>query len=209
MKKKSTIFSIVCLICLILVLCGCQGQTTADEASDTSPSEQEPVVCEAPVEYDSLEDFLNTVKSKKEDMFRSAGRDFYYLPKNLPDGYKLSSVNVLPMYLTIKYKINPSDENELPLVYRWVYTKYGNGNEFAINSIVEEGAIHIDYASNDLLDVYADEDYAANYNSAKEKSGNWPCDYLQEGEYFQARIPWNIEPEKLAEALEMTKVYIK
>jgi len=153
-----------------------------------------------------LDDFLEAVKSKEKEMFN---KDHYYIPKYLPDGYKLSSIEVIPMYLTFIYKFDIENEEETPLVYRWVYTGFGDGNEYAINALKEKGAKRIDYASDSLLDVYALEDYKTEYSSETKQSGSWGCDYLQEGEYFAAYIPWNIEPEELREVLEMTKVFIE
>lgn len=165
--------------------------------------------CAAPTEYDTLDDFLNAVKSGKEEMFCSEGRNIYYVPKNLPEGYALSSIDVLPMYLTFNYKLNATDEEEIPLTYRWVYTGFSDGNEEAINQIKERGSVRIDYASNSLIDVYSDQDYKTEYALESRSSGNWACDYLQDGEFFQARIPWNIEPENLSEVLLMSEVHIK
>lgn len=183
-KARNTDF----LVIIAASLCACSNDIKTD-VSD----------CAAPTKYDTLDDFLNAVKSGKEEMFCSEGRNVYYVPKNLSEGYALSSIDVLPMYLTFNYKLNVNYEEEIPLTYRWVYTGFSDGNEEAINQIKERGSVRIDYASNSLIGVYSDQDYKTEYALESRNSGNWACDYLQEGEFFQARIPWNIEPENLAE----------
>lgn len=186
------------LVIAAMSLCACANDIKTDITD-----------CVAPTEYDTLDDFLNAVKSGKEEMFCSEDRNIYYVPKNLPEGYALSSIDVLPMYLTFNYKLNVNDEEEIPLTYRWVYTGFSDGNEEAINQIKERGSVRIDYASNSLIDVYSDQDYKTEYALESRSSGNWACDYLQDGEFFQARIPWNIEPENLSEVLLMSEVHIK
>ena len=186
------------LVIAAMSLCACANDIKTDITD-----------CAAPTEYDTLDDFLNAVKSGKEEMFCSEDRNIYYVPKNLPEGYALSSIDVLPMYLTFNYKLNVNDEEEIPLTYRWVYTGFSDGNEEAINQIKERGSVRIDYASNPLIDVYSDQDYKTEYALESRSSGNWACDYLQDGEFFQARIPWNIEPENLSEVLLMSEVHIE
>jgi hypothetical protein len=210
MKKITFIILVLLISCCTISCSSTQINSISTAAKATATVEADA----APVRYDSEEDFVKAIKTDGENVtFDIKDINYYYRPKNVPEGAILKYVEVLDTYVMFVYTFNKDKQsNDLTEIIKCLWFRhFDDSNAYIQNIISRLNCKEVELAGQEKGTKYLAHMDFSEAKAAKDETKDpaWGLFWVQDGGCFEGSMPWTVPETDIAKYLEMEKVTIQ